>query len=99
MYRTFLEDVWLSDIGRMAEVRNVPHVARNVWLRGNDTYYIYGIYYENKLPTHTLRATCGTLLSNENEHLTHTLQARCGTFTLLQSEKPPKPRALTNCQP
>ena len=32
MYRTFLEDVWLSDIGRMAEVRNVPHVARNVWL-------------------------------------------------------------------
>ena len=60
MYRTFLENVWLSDIGRMAEVRNVPHVARNVWLRGNDTYYIYGIYYENKLPTHT-RTACDTL--------------------------------------
>ena len=28
MYRTLLEDVWLSDIGRMAEVRNVPHLAR-----------------------------------------------------------------------
>ena len=30
MYRTLLEGVWLSDIGRMAEVRNVPHVAGNV---------------------------------------------------------------------
>ena len=28
MYRTLLEGVWLSDIGRMAEVRNVPHLAR-----------------------------------------------------------------------
>ena len=27
MYRTCLEGVWLSDIGRMAEVRNVPHLA------------------------------------------------------------------------
>ena len=27
MYGTLLEDVWLSDIGRMAEVRNVPHLA------------------------------------------------------------------------
>ena len=27
MYLTLLEDVWLSDIGRMAEVRNVPHLA------------------------------------------------------------------------
>ena len=27
MYRTLLEGVWLSDIGRMAEVRNVPHLA------------------------------------------------------------------------
>ena len=27
MYRPLLEDVWLSDIGRMAEVRNVPHLA------------------------------------------------------------------------
>ena len=27
MYRTLLEDVWLRDIGRMAEVRNVPHLA------------------------------------------------------------------------
>ena len=26
MYRTLLKDVWLSDIGRMAEVRNVPHL-------------------------------------------------------------------------
>ena len=30
MYRTLLEDVWLSDIGRMAEVRNVPHLACKV---------------------------------------------------------------------
>ena len=30
MHRTLLEDVWLSDIGRMAEVRNVPHLARKV---------------------------------------------------------------------
>ena len=30
MYRTLLEDVCLSDIGRMAEVRNVPHLARKV---------------------------------------------------------------------
>ena len=61
---------------------NVPHVACNVWLRGNDTYH-YGIYNENKHPTHTLQATCGTLLTSENELLTHTLQARCGTFALL----------------
>ena len=27
MYRTLLEGVWLSDIGRMAEVRNVPNLA------------------------------------------------------------------------
>ena len=27
MYSTLFEDVWLSDIGRMAEVRNVPHLA------------------------------------------------------------------------
>ena len=27
MCHTFLEGVWLSDIGRMAEVRNVPHLA------------------------------------------------------------------------
>ena len=27
MYCTLLEGVWLSDIGRMAEVRNVPHLA------------------------------------------------------------------------
>ena len=30
MYRTLLEDVWLSDIGPMAEVRNVPHLACKV---------------------------------------------------------------------
>ena len=30
MYRTLLEGVWLSDIGRMAEVRNVPHLASKV---------------------------------------------------------------------
>ena len=27
MYSTLFENVWLSDIGRMAEVRNVPHLA------------------------------------------------------------------------
>ena len=30
MYRTLLEDVWLCDLGRMAEVRNVPHLACKV---------------------------------------------------------------------
>ncbi len=30
MYRALLEGVWLSDIGRMAEVRNVPHLASKV---------------------------------------------------------------------
>ena len=30
MYSALFEDVWLSDIGHMAEVRNVPHVACNV---------------------------------------------------------------------
>ena len=30
MYCTLLEGVWLSDIGRMAEVRNVPHLACKV---------------------------------------------------------------------
>ena len=30
MYLTLLEDLWLSDIGRMAEVRNVPHLACKV---------------------------------------------------------------------
>ena len=29
-YHTLLEGVWLSDIGRMAKVRNVPHLARKV---------------------------------------------------------------------
>ena len=27
MYHTLLEGVWLSDIGRITEVRNVPHLA------------------------------------------------------------------------
>ena len=31
---------------------NVPHVARNVWLSGNNTYY-YNIYIRTKHPTHT----------------------------------------------
>ena len=30
MYRSLLEGVWLSDIGSMAEVRNVPHLASKV---------------------------------------------------------------------
>ena len=30
MCRTLLEGVWLCDIGRMAEVRNVPHLACKV---------------------------------------------------------------------
>ena len=30
MYRTLLEGVWLSDIGRMAEVKNVLHLACKV---------------------------------------------------------------------
>ena len=30
MYHTSLEGVWLSGIGRMVEVRKVPHVACNV---------------------------------------------------------------------
>ena len=30
MYHTLLEGVWLSDIARMAEVRNVPHLACKV---------------------------------------------------------------------
>ena len=34
MYRTLLEDVWLSDIGRMAEVRKVPHRACKVFGQG-----------------------------------------------------------------
>ena len=29
-YHTLLEGVWLSDIGRMGEVRNVPHLACKV---------------------------------------------------------------------
>ena len=32
-YRTLLEGMWLSDIGHMAEVRNVPHLACKVWVR------------------------------------------------------------------
>ena len=59
---------------------------------------------EYKLPTHTLQATCGTLLTseylltfpfNENKLRTHTLQARCGTFTLLPW---PFPSILTPCK-
>ena len=30
MYLTLLEDVWIRDIGRMAEVRNVPHRLQGV---------------------------------------------------------------------
>ena len=30
IYLTLLKDVCLSDIWRMAEVRNVPHLARKV---------------------------------------------------------------------
>ena len=33
-----------------------------------------------------MRATCGTLLYNENEHLTHTLRATCTTFSCNENE-------------
>ena len=47
MCRTLLEGVWLSDIGRMAEVRNVPHLARKVWLRGRQRFrLIIGKFYK-----------------------------------------------------
>ena len=37
MYHTSLEGVWLSDIGRKAEVRNVPHLA----LQGVSTGFVH----------------------------------------------------------
>ena len=40
MYRTLLEGVWLSDIGRMAEVRNVSHLAIVRKLRASKVRYI-----------------------------------------------------------
>ena len=52
---------------------NVPHVACNVCLRGNDTIYIRSNLVQRSLPplscnilrSHTLLATCGTLLTSE----------------------------------
>ena len=40
MYRTLLEGVWRSDIGSMAEVRNVPHLACKVSVQMFNTYFI-----------------------------------------------------------
>ena len=40
MYHTLLEGVWLSDIGRMAEVRNVSHLAIVRKLRASKVRYI-----------------------------------------------------------
>ena len=40
LYRTFLEGVWLNDMGRKAEVRNVPHLA----LQGVSTDVLYILY-------------------------------------------------------
>ena len=53
-----------------------PHVASNVRyiafpLRTNRFSIRNCLSSENELPTHTLQATCGTLLSNENQLLTH----------------------------
>ena len=62
-------------------------LLEGVWLRENDTLYImYRHQYEH--PTHTLQATCGTLLANENEHLTRTLHATCGTLLTNENKHP-----------
>ena len=45
---------------------NVPHVACNVWLIA---LWLLDLYLAFPL-SHTLRATCGTLLSIENKLLT-----------------------------
>ena len=62
-------------------------LLEGVWPRENDTLYImYRHQYEHL--THTLQATCGTLLTNEYDHLTHTLQATCGTLLTNENEHP-----------
>ena len=48
---------------------NVPHVARNVWLRGNARYKSNS----HRAMSHTLQATCGTLHFIENERSDKTL--------------------------
>ena len=43
---------------------NVPHVARNVWLSGFQMFVLFEVVInEPTFPlSHTLQATCGTLL-------------------------------------
>ena len=56
----------------------------------------YAYYCISFSLSHTLQATCGTLLSNENKHLTHVTifgQATCGTIKFLPSL--PVPLAAT----
>ena len=49
MYHTLLEGVWLSGIERMAEVRNVPHLAA----RCGTFTLLHSLGNEYKLRTHT----------------------------------------------
>ena len=79
-------NVWVGCLFSL--LRNVPHVARNVWVGSSFSLYIPYIIGTNlKHPlSHTLQATCCTLLFNENELLTHTLQATCGTLLSNENE-------------
>ena len=61
MYHTLLEGVWLSDIGRMTEVRNVPHLA---WCEYRVCSHWVTIIVCHFHDTHTLQARCGTFLSS-----------------------------------
>ncbi len=49
---------------QIALERNVPHVARNVWLSGFQMFVLFEVVInEPTFPlSHTLLATCGTLL-------------------------------------
>ena len=57
MYHILFESVWLSDIGRMAEVRNVPHLA----LQGVSTGFVligYILLCEYRRISHFNGETC-----------------------------------------
>ena len=60
---------------------NVPHVARNVWLSGFQMFVLFEVVInEPTFPlSHTLQATCGTLLFLW-EQTPYSHQARRGTF-------------------
>ena len=66
---------------------NVPHVACNVWLRGNVCTFIYGLEQQLSAEPHVASNVRYIACPLRTNSVLTPCRARCGTFTLLPFSK------------